>query len=186
MSAFARICAALSALWPSPAPTFSNRMRFTGRVTVELRGADGEVKAYQQFHNLVTDIGDAYCAKKVTATSVTAMAGMKLGTATTTASKSGAGSFVATGDYVSGSAHALDATFPKLGASNNIAQFKVTWAAGEATASNINRVSIVNNTTNAGEADATGTMAAAVFSAAINKGASDTLTVTWDITFLGA
>ena len=111
---------------------------------------------------------------------------MKLGTATTPATKSGAGSFVAAGDYVSGSAQALDDSTPKEGSSANICQFRNQWAAGEATNSNINRVAIVNNTTDAGEGDATGTFAIAVFSGAINKGASDTLTVTWNVTYLGA
>jgi len=59
-------------------------------------------------------------------------------------------------------------------------------AAGQGTNSNINRVAIVNNTTDAGEADATGTYSISVFGAAIDKGASDVLTVTWDVTHLGA
>jgi hypothetical protein len=44
----------------------------------------------------------------------------------------------------------------------------------------------VDNTTDAGEADATHTFAISVFDGAINKGASDTLAVTWNVTFLGA
>jgi hypothetical protein len=111
---------------------------------------------------------------------------MKLGTATTEAAKSGAGSYIAAGDYVSGSAKALDDSTPKQGASANIAQFRRLWAAGEGTNADINRVAIVDNTTDAGEADATHTFAISVFDGAINKGASDTLAVTWNVTFLGA
>lgn len=156
-----------------------------GEVIAELYGPNGELKQRLVQHNLVTSNGDQYCAKKLYS-APTAMSGMKLGTATTAAAKSGAGSFQAVADYVSGSAHAFDATYPKAGATNDIAQYKVTWAAGEGTNANINRVSIVNNTTDAGEADGTNTLAIAVFSGAINKGASDTLAVTWNITMLGA
>jgi hypothetical protein len=44
----------------------------------------------------------------------------------------------------------------------------------------------VDNTTDAGEADASKTAAMTVFAADIPKGASDTLAITWNITFLGA
>jgi hypothetical protein len=159
--------------------------RVRGRVTARVFGPDGELKQEVVTHNLITANGDQYCAKKQYSTP-TAMSGMKLGTASTAAAKTGAGSFQAVADYVSGSAHALDATYPKQGATADIAQYKCTWAAGEATATGIQRVSITDNTTNAGEADGTHTLAIAVLSPSVNKGASDTLVVTWDHTFLGA
>ena len=162
-----------------------DKMCLRGVVIAELRDKNGELKQREVTHNLVTDQGDDF-AKSAIYTAAYSGWGMKLGTATTTATKSGAGSFVAAGDYVSGSAQALDDSTPKEGSSANICQFRNQWAAGEATNSNINRVAIVNNTTDAGEGDATGTFAIAVFSGAINKGASDTLTVTWNVTYLGA
>ncbi len=165
--------------------TGDDKMSLRGELIIELRDKDGNLKQRQVTHNLVTDKGDDFAKSAIYSAAYSAW-GMKLGTATTTASKSGAGSFIATGDYVSGSAKALDDSTPKQGAAANICQFRRLWAAGEATADNINRVAIVDNTTNAGEADATHTFAIAVFSAAINKGASDTLTVTWNVTFLGA
>jgi hypothetical protein len=67
----------------------------------------------------------------------------------------------------------------------NIATYQVTWAAGENT-NTIRRVGIVDNATDAGEADATHTMTMGVFTADIPKGAGDTLVVTWCLTFLGA
>ena len=162
-----------------------DKMRLRGVVIAELRDKNGELKQREVTRNIVTDQGDDF-AKSAIYTAAYSGWGMKLGTATTTATKSGAGSFVAAGDYVSGSAQALDDSTPKEGSSANICQFRNQWAAGEATNSNINRVAIVNNTTDAGEGDATGTFAIAVFSGAINKGASDTLTVTWNVTYLGA
>ena len=162
-----------------------SRMGLRGVVTAVVRGPDGKIKQTLITHNIVTDQGDDF-AKTAFYTAAFSSYGMKLGTATTTATKSGAGSFIAAGDYVSGSAQALADSTPKQGASANILQFRRLWAAGEGTDSNINRVAIVDNTTNSGEADATGTYAISVFSGAINKGASDTLTVTWNVTHLGA
>lgn len=156
-----------------------------GVVVAEVRGPDGKLKQRKVVQNLVTDQGDKFAAKAIY-TAAYSTWGMKLGTATTAAAKSGAGSYIAAGDYVSGSAKALDNSTPKAGLTDDIVQFRRLWAAGEGTSANINRVSICDNTTDAGEADATHTYAIAVFSGAINKGASDTLTVTWNVTYLGA
>lgn len=162
-----------------------SKVVISGEIIVELFDENKNLKERQIFHNLVTANGDQYCAKKLYS-APTAMAGMKLGGSATAASKTGAASFAGTGDYIAGTAHAFDATFPKQGATADIAQYKTTWAAGEGTATGINSVSIVDNTTDAVEADATHTLARATFTSAINKGVSDTLAVTWNITFLGA
>jgi len=162
----------------------ASKIRAIGHVVAELRGPDGQLKQRESVHNLVTDVGDNYLASLAYGTAGWTYR-MKTGSASTAASKSGAGSFVAVGDYNSGSAHAMVATYPKVGASSNISQWQVLWAAGENT-NTIRRVGIVDNATNAGEADASKTMSMAVFAADIVKGASDTLTVTWTITFLGA
>lgn len=156
-----------------------------GKLTVELHDKYGKLKRRIVTHNLVTEQGDFFSAAAGYTAAWTGW-GMKLGTATTTAAKTGAGSYIAVADYVSGSAQALDDATPKAGATNDIIQFRRQWAAGQGTNSNINRVAIVDNTTDAGEADATGTYSISVFSSAINKGASDVLTVTWDVTHLGA
>lgn len=161
-----------------------SRVLARGHIVAELFGPDGRLKQRQEIRNLVTDVGDNYLASLAYGTAGWTYR-MKTGSASTAAAKNGAGSYVAVGDYNSGSAHAMDATYPKVGGSNNIAQFKVTWAAGENT-NTIRRVSIVDNATDAGEADATHTAAIAVFDADIPKGASDSLTVTWTWTFLGA
>ncbi len=160
-------------------------LKMRGEVIAELRDKHGNLKQRSVTHNIVTSQGDKFAAAAMYTAAYTGW-GMKLGTATTAASKSGAGSYIATADYVSGSAKALDDGTPKAGATNDIVQFRRLWAAGEGTNSNINRVAITDNTTDAGEADATHTFAISVFSSAINKGADDTLTVTWNVTFLGA
>ena len=164
--------------------TANDKVGLKGEVIVELRDQFGNLKHRHVGHNLVTDQGDDFF-KSAIYTAAYSTWGMKLGTASTAASKSGAGSFVAVGDYVSGSAQALDDSTPKEGASANIAQFRRLWAAGEGTGT-LARVGLVDNTSDAGEADATGTAAMHVFAAPIAKGALDTLTVTWNITLLGA
>jgi len=164
---------------------FEAKIRLRGEVIAVLRGSDGKIKSKQVFHNLVTTQGNTFAAAALW-TAAYATWGMKLGTASTEASPTGAGSFIAVGDYVSGSAQALDDSTPKVGAGATIAQFRRLWAAGEGTSDTINRVAIVDNTTDAGEADATHTYSIAVFSAQIAKAAGDTLTVTWNVTYLGA
>ena len=163
----------------------NNQIGLKGEVIAELWDKEGNLKHRSVTHNLVTDQGDDFF-KSAIYTAAYSTWGMKLGTATTTASKSGAGSFIATGDYVSGSAQALDDSTPKKGASSNIVQFRRLWDAGEGTNDTINRVGLVDNTTDAGEADAAHTIATSVFSSQIVKGASDTLKVIWNITLTGS
>lgn len=102
---------------------------------------------------------------------------------------------VSSGTFASGAGHYLvqtaapatnhlDGTMT-VATTPNIATFEVLYAAGENT-NTIRRVSIVDNATDAGEADATKTAAIAVFAADIPKGAGDTLTIIWTWTFLGA
>ena len=163
-----------------------DRMGYQSKVVWELRGADGGLKDRRETTNLVTDVGDEYCAACLY-TPPTAMDSFKLGTATTAVAKNGAGSFVAAADYVDASAHECDEASPKAGATADIVTFIHTWAAGEATNATLNRIGLTDNSTNAGEADATHTMAIALLpDKPINKGAADTLKVTWNITFLGA
>lgn len=154
---------------------------YVGHVVAELYGPDGKLKQREETHNLVTDVGDIYLAQLAYGDKW-ATNGLKLGSASTAAAKNGAGAFPAVADYIDGSAHAPTLA---VGASANILKLTHTWAAGEATGT-IRRMGWVNNTTNAGEADATLTAAMTVFTADIPKGASDTLAITWNITFLGA
>ena len=165
-----------------------DKMGLRGEIIFELRGEDGQLKDRRVIHNIVTDKGDAKFAAAAYGTAIGTL-GMKLGTATTATSKvyNNAGAYIAAADYVAGSAAAMVATFPKQGASANIAQYQSAWAAGVATNATINRVSLCDNTTDAGEADGAHTWAIALLpDRPINKGASDTLTVTWNVTFLGS
>jgi len=163
-----------------------SKIGLRGVVIAELRDKDGNLKQREVVHNLVTAQGDKFAAAAMYSAAYSTW-GMKLGTAATAPHKTTVDSAnIPAADYISGSAKALDNSTPKAGATDDITQFRRLYAAGEATNATINRVSICDNTTDAGEAGVTHTYAIAKFSGAINKGASDTLTVTWNVTYLGA
>lgn len=167
-----------------------------GYGVAELFGPDGVLKQRVEFHNLVTTAGDQYYAKKAlvgignySGGTPTAANGMKLGTGTTAVAKSGAGAAVVS--YVSGSNVVFDATYPQAASNGGdtgwSATYKTTWPAGTpaGTTNGITEVVIVND-----QATNSGSSAANTYSRAlltlINKGASDTLAITWSASFLGA
>lgn len=162
-----------------------DRMRIVGRVAYDLYGPDGTLKHHGETHNIVTDKGDALFSSLAYTAAPTF--NMKLGETDTAPSKTydNAGGWIADADMPTDGQQAMDATYPKVGASANIVQFKVTYAAGNGTGT-LNRVALVDST----ESDPSdGTLTYAIASLPdkpVVKGAGDTLAVTWTITFLGA
>lgn len=165
-----------------------------GLAVVRLFDERGRVKFDETVHNLITDAGDLYIAQKVitaiapaSAAAPTAMNGMKLGTGTTAAAKSGAGGALVT--YLTASNVAFDASYPQtsnLGAGLGVtAVYKTTWGAGVATNSAITEAVIVNDQATNATTSAANTISRIVF-AAVNKAAGDTLAITWSHKFLGA
>lgn len=164
-----------------------------GFAVIDLIGPDGVIKQRKVVKNLITDAGDDYEAKKVitsiapaNASAPTAAVCMKLGTGTTAVAKAGAGGALVT--YLSGSNLAFDSTYPQtsnLGAGLGVtAVYKTTWAAGVATSSTINEAVIAND-----NANATSTAAntySRILTGTVNKGAGDSLAITWSWKFLGA
>jgi hypothetical protein len=120
---------------------------------------------------------------------------MRLGTnaVAPTPAKNGAGSFIASGDYTTGVTRTkgFDATYPQLsdlGAGlGKMLVYKTTWNAGEATLNNISSAAICidNLTANDIAGTAAFTVSFAALSPIVNKGASDTLALTWNHKFLG-
>lgn len=165
-----------------------------GTVTIEVIGEDGKVKHTETVPNLITDAGDLYYATKCiqgiapsSTAAPTAMTGMKLGTGTTAAAKSGAGGAIVT--YITASNQAFDATYPNvsnLGAGLGVnSVYRVTYAAGTATNTAITEVAIVNDSGTNATSTAANTIARSVFTA-VNKGSGDSLTITWSHKNLGA
>jgi hypothetical protein len=163
-----------------------------GYGVAHLMDGDGKTKLLVPFRNLITDAGDLYYAGKAIVgispanpSAPTAANGMKLGTASTAATKTDAG--LAT--YLTGSNVAFDSTYPQtanLGSTLGVnAVYKTTWGAGVATSATINEVAIVNDQASNLDSSAANTYSRAVLTT-VNKTASDSLAVTWNHKFLGS
>lgn len=172
-----------------------DKIGMVGFGVAELLDGDGKRKFILPFANLVTDAGDLYYAQKAitaiapaSASAPTAMSGMKLGTGSTAVAKSGAGAALVT--YKTGSNAAFDATYPQtanLGGGLGVnAVYRTTWAAGTATDAALTEVVICNDSGTNATSSAANSASRALFGSAINKGASDSLVVTWNHKFLGA
>lgn len=176
---------------------FDERVGLVGFGVAELFAPDGGRLQAVHFTNLITDAGDLYCAQAIIrgvgpanagAPSPGVPNGMKLGTGTTAVAKNGAGGALVT--YLTASNVAFDASYAQtsnLGAGLGVTSiFKTTWGAGVATNAAIAEAAIVNDQATNATTVAANTYARTVFGSTINKGASDTLAVTWAWKSLGA
>lgn len=153
-----------------------------------------EIIDIEAFANLITTAGDQYYAQKgivgvapASPTAPTVASGMKLGTGTTAAAKSGAGGALVT--YKTASNQAFDASFPTSAAVGGDtgwnANYKTTYAAGTATDAALTEAVIVNDAATNATSTAANTYSRVVFTAK-NKTVDDTLAITWSHKFLGA
>lgn len=146
---------------------------YKGHVKIELFDENGNIKEIFEKHNTFMAVGDAHVADQLAATpGEAAMGYMSVGTGSTP---------FTTGSTTLNSEidrNALSAGYPEqgAGASDNDVIYKATWAAADATGA-ITEAGIFNSSVT----DA-GTMLAASTFPVINKGAADTLTITWTIT----
>lgn len=150
---------------------------------------DGELKDANFFKNLITQVGDQYYGERAAgiASPPGQVTGMQLGTGTTAVAKTGAGAAIVT--LVASSLVAIDGGFPTsaLNGSSRRIQWKTTWTAGTATANAIAEVALVNQSTGTQTvAAASATICRALLSPVVNKGANDTLAITWNNDLLGA
>jgi hypothetical protein len=159
----------------------------TGTLTIERYDCNGELLERFEGRNIVTQVGEQlYGERGAGITTLAVPTGMRLGTGATSGgnapSKTGAGAALTT--YLSGSNKPFDATYPQSSIPGTVRRitYKRTYAAGEATsASPITEAVIVNDTI---ATDATSTAANTIARIAITgisaKGATDTLTATWN------
>lgn len=159
-------------------------MELKGKVHYRLFGEDGSLKDEGAFPNGVTQVGDQYFGERATgiASPPAQVSGMRLGTGTTAFAETGAGAAIVT--YITGSNAAIDGGFPTsaLSGSSRRITFQSTWAAGTATNAAIAEAVITNEATLTNVAGtAANTIARVVFGTTINKGASDSLVLTWTI-----
>ncbi len=173
-------------------------MGMTGFGVLELRDGDLKIKSLTPFSNLITDAGDLYAASKIitgigtpNAAAPTAANGMKLGTGTNAVHKVTANQ-ANLQTYLSGSQQLFtltDTTYPQISNLGSLlgvcVVYKITYAAGTATNSAITEAVIVNDAGSNATSTVPNTYSRTVFTA-INKGASDSLAITWQWKQLGA
>ena len=139
-------------------------MKAKGRVNIVLKGKDGKVKESREINNLVVGSGLDYIASRMGGTSSDVMSHMALGSGTTAA---------ANGDTdlqsILGSREALDSTT----VTDNTIQYLSSFEAGDATGA-VTEAGIFNASTG-------GDMLCRTTFDVVNKGAEDSLSVTWTI-----
>jgi hypothetical protein len=141
--------------------SFQDTVALKGKLTITLNGA-----IVQEIKNLVVTAGKGWIADRMQGVSEDVMSHMAVGTGTSAA---------VIGDTTLGTEVARVA----LGTSGGVVAgavitFETTYAAGVATAA-LTEAGIFNDPT-------TGTMLARTVFATVNKGASDSMTISWDVT----
>ncbi len=142
-----------------------------GYIKIELFDKDGNVKQIVEKENTFMAVGDAHVADQLAATPTEAAMGwMAVGSGDTPFTTSS----TALTDEID--RNALSGGYPEQqsGGDDNDVVYKATWAAGDATGA-LTEAGIFNSSS-------AGTMLAASTFSVINKGASDTLTITWTVT----
>lgn len=156
-------------------------LHIRGTIEVRLLGPGGELKLEAIVPNLVTQVGDQYYAERAAgiAGAPAAPTGMQLGTDATAPAKTGVGAALVT--LVANSLVALAGPpASSLNAGKRRLSYSASWGAGVATANNIQEIVLVNQaTTTQTAAPAAATISRGLLSPIVNKGAADTLAVTW-------
>lgn len=138
---------------------FEENMKLTGRLQIALNG-----EVVQNVDNLVVTAGKAFVASRIKDTSDTAMSHMAIGSGSTAA---------AAGDTALGNQldrNALTSTT----VTNNEVVYAATFAASEGTGA-VTEAGIFNALTS-------GTLLCRTVFSTVNKGAADSLSITWTIT----
>lgn len=146
-----------------------------GRCVIKLFGPDGELKEQRvlldtrEIPNTVTTGGDKYVADQLSDGGEAAMGWMAVGTGT---GQGASDNSLAT----ELDRNALDSTTQGTGANDNDVIYVATWAAGDGTGA-LTEAGIFNNAS-AGS----GQMLCVASYSVINKGAGDSLVITWTFT----
>jgi hypothetical protein len=143
-------------------------LKLTGRLNIVLKAPDGTVKDSREVDNLVVNTGLAFIVSRMVGTSSNVMSHMGVGTGTTAAA---AGNTAL--ETALGSRKSLDST-TIAGSNNEQVVYVATFAAGESTGA-ITEAGVFNASTS-------GTMLCRTVFSVVNKGAADSLVITWTIT----
>jgi hypothetical protein len=137
----------------------SDNLKLTGNLTIAVNN-----EIVQETKNLVVTAGKNFVASRMKDTTKAAMTHMAVGTGTTAAA-AGNTTLVSETDR-----NALTSTT----VTNNAIAYVCTWAAGDATAA-LTEAGIFN-------ASSGGDMLCRTVFSVVNKGASDSMTITWTVT----
>jgi len=141
-----------------------------GVLHIEVFGPDGKLKDERIVRNKIMDVGDAHVAKHMTGTSDPSIGWMAIGTNdnndNTTQTTLGAEI----------DRNALTSRTQGVGGDDNDVIYIGDWAAGDGTSVGIKEAGLFN-------AAAVGTMLCRSVFTAIPKGGSDTLKITWTVTY---
>ena len=142
----------------------NDETRALGKLTIEVKDKDGKLKQREEVKNLVVDTGLAYIASRMKDASATAMSYMAIGTGSSAA---------AAGNTALGTEAARVALTSTTVTSNAVA-YVASFAAGTGTGA-ITEAGILN-------AASSGTLLCRTVFSVVNKGASDSMTITWTVT----
>lgn len=141
-----------------------DKVKMTGKLSIELRGPDGELKQSQEVENLVVTVGKNFIASRMKDATATAMSHMAIGTGAVAA---------AAGDTTLGAEVGRVALTSTTVTTNSVA-YVATFPAGTGTGA-ITEAGILN-------AASVGTLLCRTVFSVVNKAAADSLTITWTVT----
>ncbi len=142
----------------------NDKSKATGKLIVEIKNDKGVVVETREVKNLVVDDGLEFIASRMKDTTATAMSHMAIGTGSTAA---------AAGNTALGTEAARQALTSTTVTANAVA-YVASFAAGTGTGA-ITEAGILN-------ANSGGTLLCRTVFSVVNKGASDSMTITWTVT----
>jgi hypothetical protein len=142
----------------------NDSIKMTGNLKIVLKDENGAVKYEEELKNLVVTAGKAFIASRMKDATATAMSHMAIGSGTTAA---------AVGDTTLGTELGRVALTSTTVTSNAVA-YVATFPAGTGTGA-VTEAGLFN-------ASSAGTLLCRTVFSVINKGAADTLGITWTVT----
>jgi hypothetical protein len=139
-------------------------IKMTGDLKIVLTDENGQIKHEQEVKNLVVTVGKNFIASRMKDTTDTAMSHMAIGSGTTAA---------AVGDTALGTELGRVSLTSTTVTTNNVA-YVATFPAGTGTGA-VTEAGLFN-------ASSSGTLLCRTVFSVINKGAADTLGITWTVT----
>lgn len=154
---------------------FNEKIKLKGKLDVVLTGPDGDVKEYITIPNMIVNTGKNFITHRMVSNSNVYMSHMALGNTTSGTGSEGLANTTLQSEIIATFTGRKALTSNAISSPGNVITFTAGWVAGEASFA-ITEAGIFNSaTTNAGE------MLCRTTFATVNKGASDTLNVTWTV-----